>query len=123
MVLIALMLQQDGQDAVTAVRAASGLMFVMLIVFVGGYFVPSIARRHLSLSDSSASLYRCAFENPREPRSDRGYRLHFAVCSNAGFRCKSRLTRLPDNEIQIDVANRDYHYQCHFEISGDKKIS
>ena len=43
MVLMALMLQENGQDSVTALRAVSGLMGVMLfIVFVGGYFVPSI---------------------------------------------------------------------------------
>jgi len=43
MVLMALMLQENGQDSVTALRAVSGLMGVMLlIVLVGGYFVPSI---------------------------------------------------------------------------------
>jgi hypothetical protein len=38
-------------------------------------------------------------------------------------RRKSRLTRLPDNEIQINVANRDYHYLSRFEIAGAKRIS
>jgi hypothetical protein len=42
MLAITLILQQSGQDAVTTVRAVSGAMFIFFILFLGGYFVPSI---------------------------------------------------------------------------------
>jgi hypothetical protein len=42
MLPIALIVQQSGQDPVTTVREASGAMVVLFILFLGGYFVPSI---------------------------------------------------------------------------------